>query len=536
MTTTTTILVLLAAVALTASLARRLPVPLPLVLIAVGAAMSFLPGLERVEIEPHEFFLLFIPPLLFADGWLMPKRELFAVLRPVLLLAFGLVLLTVVGIGYLIHLLIPAIPLPVAFALGAIVSPTDATATNAMVSRVRLPPRVEHILNGESLINDASGLVTFRFAVAAIATGVFSWWDAAETLVMVSIGGTMIGISIAGAVHLVQLRLRDYGAQDPSARTVLSVLTPFAAYLAAESMEFSGILSVVAAGLYAGWHDFRTADAATRQHAWEVWGMLLFAFNGLAFLLLGLTLSHALAALETTHWPVYLGYALALWAALTALRIAWVFPTAYVTQLVPRPSSHRRRPRDPRQIFLVGWAGLRGSVTMAAALSIPATLPSGEAFPARDLVIFLAATTIVLTLVINGLTLPALVRALGVHHDHTDHDRRIAEVAIVRAGAAALEREIASLKRPEDVAQARELVRQYKRREERLEANAARASTFEDTQAVEKRLTLLAIEAERRELYALRDAGTINDDTLRDLEAQLDGVELASIGIARSTH
>ena len=532
-----TILVLLAAVAFTAALTRRAPVPLPLVLIAVGAGMSFIPGLERVEIEPHVFFLLFIPPLLFADGWLMPKRELFEVMRPVLLLAFGLVLMTVLGIGWLIHVLIPAVPLAAAFALGAIVSPTDATATNAMVARVGLPPRVTHILNGESLINDASGLVAVRFALAALATGTFSWLQAAGTLLVVALGGAAIGIAIAALVHAARLRLRHFNGDDPHVQTVLSVLTPFAAYAAAESVHASGILAVVAAGLFAGWTDFRNADAATRQHAWEVWAMLLFAFNGLAFLLLGLTLSHAMAALDASEWPRYLAFALALWAALTLLRLVWVFPSAYLPQVFARRASASGRLADPRQVFLVGWAGLRGSVTMAAALSIPATLATGEPFPARHLMIFLAGTTIVLTLVLNGLTLPWIARALGVKSDRSaDRDRRIAEVAIVQAGTAALQREIATLSRPEELAQARELLAHYSRRAERLASSAARASAFDETQATERKLVLLALQAERTALYALRDAGTINDETLREIETRLDGIEITAAGVARGAH
>ena len=537
MVAATTILVLLAAVAFTAALAKRAPVPLPLVLIAVGAGLSFIPGLERVEIEPHVFFLLFIPPLLFADGWLMPKRELFEVVRPVLLLAFGLVLMTVLGIGWLIHLLVPAVPLAAAFALGAIVSPTDATATNAMVSRGGLPSRVTHILNGESLINDASGLVAFRFALVALATGTFSWLQAAGTLLVVALGGAAIGIAIAAIVHTTRLRLRRFNGDDPHAQTVLSVLTPFAAYAAAESVHASGILAVVAAGLFAGWTDFRNADAATRQHAWEVWAMLLFAFNGLVFLLLGLTLSHALAALDTSEWPRYLAYALALWAALTLLRLLWVFPSAYIPQVLARRASAKGRLADPRQVFLVGWAGLRGSVTMAAALSIPATLASGEPFPARDLMIFLAGTTIVLTLALNGLTLPWIARALGVKMDRSaDRDRRIAEVAIVQAGTAALQREIATLSRPDELAHARELLGHYSRRAERLASSATRASAFDDTQETERKLVLLALEAERKALYALRDAGTINDETLRDIETRLDGIEITAVGAVRGAH
>jgi Na+/H+ antiporter len=533
-TTVTIILVLLTVLALTAALGKRVPIPLPLLLIASGVGMSFAPGFERVEIDPDVFFVLFIPPLLFADGWTIPKRELLGVLRPVMLLAFGLVLITVLGVGLMVHWLIPSIPMAAAFALGAIVSPTDAVATNAMVGRVGLPPRVTHILNGESLINDASGLVAFRFALAAVATGVFSWIDAAGVLALVSVGGTAIGVGIAWIVGAIRRGLRNYCADDPSVQTVLSVLTPFAAYLAAEAAHTSGILAVVAAGLYAGWNDFKTLDAATRQHAWEVWDMLLFAFNGIVFLLLGITVSHALATFGDENWRIHVTYALMLWAALTVMRVIWVYPAAYLPHWLSRRIRDREGRRDPRDVFLTGWAGLRGSVTMAAALSIPVTLSGGEPFPQRDLLIFLAASTIVLTLVLNGLTLPLLVRALGVRVDRSaERDRRVAEIAIAQAGAATIERELSTLSRPEEVAHARDLLAAYARRTDRHTANAEHAVALAVAQAAERRLLLLGLEAERRELYALRDAGTINDETLREIETRLDSAELYATGAAR---
>jgi monovalent cation/hydrogen antiporter len=534
MTTVTTVLVLLAVLALTAALGKRVPIPLPLLLIASGVAISFAPGFERVEIEPEVFFVLFIPPLLFADGWTIPKRELLGVLRPVMLLAFGLVLITVLSVGWMVHLLIPTIPLAAAFALGAIVSPTDAVATNAMVGRIGLPPRVTHILNGESLINDASGLVAFRFAIVALATGTFSWLSATGALALVSVGGVVIGVAIAWFVGAIRMSLRNYCADDPSVQTVLSVLTPFAAYLAAESVHASGILAVVAAGLYAGWNDFRTLDAATRQHAWEVWDMLLFAFNGLVFLLLGITVSHALSAFGAENWRIHVTYALLLWAALTVMRVIWVYPAAYLPHWLSPRIRDREGPRDPRDVFLVGWAGLRGSVTMAAALSIPVTLSGGEPFPGRELLIFLAASTIVLTLVLNGLTLPLLVRAFGVRLDRTaERDRRIAEIAIAQAGTAAIQRELSKLSRPEEVARARDLLAAYARRADRHTANAERAVALAVAQATEQRLLVLGLEAERRELYALRDAGTINDETLREIETRLDSAEMHATGAVR---
>lgn len=528
-------LLLLAALAVLAVLARRVPVPLPLLLIAGGIGLAFVPGFGAVSIDPDMFFVLFIPPLLYADGWFTPRREFVAVLRPVLLLAFGLVLMTVVAVGLLLHAMVPTLPLAAAFALGAIVSPTDAVATSAMVGRVGMPARAVHVLNGESLINDASGLVAFKFAVAALATGAFSLGRAAIELVLLAGGGTLIGLAVAWCVGRLRSGLRERAADDPVVQAVLSVLTPFAAYLAADGAGTSGILAVVAAGLYSGWTEFRALDAASRRHTWEVWAMLLFAFNGIVFLLLGLSLAHTAMAFEPYQWRAYSVVALALWAALTVLRLAWVYPAKWLPQVAASRVREREGPGDARETFVIGWAGLRGSVTMAAALSIPFTLADGSPLPGRDLLIFLAAATIVLTLLLNGLTLPLLVRALGLASDRgAQRDLRAAEIALAQAASLALERELVRLPESEAV-HARRLLADYRRRLERQTANAGRREALRDARAAEHRLALLAIAAERRELYALRDAGTINDVTLREIESRIDHEEMLVTGEWRTT-
>ena len=387
--------------------------PLPILLVAGGAALSFVPGLSRVELEPQLFFLLFVPPLLFGDGWLFPKREFLAFLRPILLLAFGLVAATVIAVGYLMHWLIPSLPLAAAFALGAIVSPTDAVATASMTRRLPLPPRVTHIVNGESLINDASGLVAFKFAVAAVATGAFSGLDAAGQLVVLAGGGALAGLAVAVAIGYARVSLVALCVDDPTIQTIISLLTPYAAYLVAETLQVSGVLAVVTAGLYAGVHDSRHLSVATRRHAWEVWAMVLYLLNGLAFLLLGLQLQ----ARDARHAPANPGTRspstrLPCMPIITAVRLIWVYPGTYLPLMLSRRLREREGWRNPRAVFLVGWAGIRGSVTLAAALSIPLAGPGGTAFPGRDLIVFLAGTTIVMTLCINGLTLPTIIRRL----------------------------------------------------------------------------------------------------------------------------
>lgn len=528
-------LALMLAVAAIAALGRWLPVPLPLLHIGGGIVLCFVPGFGRVHINPDIFFLLFIPPLLFADGWTMPKRDLKAVLRPVLILAFGLVLATVVIVGYVMHLLIPSLPLAAAFALGAIVSPTDAVATAAMTERLPLPSRITLILNGESLINDASGLVAFKFAVAAVATGVFSLSTAAGELVLVACGGLVAGVAVAWIVGATRVGLKRVCIDDPTIETTLSLLTPFAAYLVAEQVHVSGILAVVAAGLYAGWHDARHISTITRQRATEVWEMLLFVFNGLVFLLLGLTLPNAISALAATQsWTMLTGLALALWLVVTLIRVVWVYPGTYL----PRALSRKIREQEPRPsqdaVFVVGWAGLRGSVTMAAALSIPVATEAGAAFPGREMIVFLSATTIILTLLINGLTLPRLIRAFGLHGDgNAEREQRAAEIAVAQAAAAAISAEIGKLARPEERRFAEGLLVQYEMRVARHTANAERRRELDRTENVHRRIWLIGIQAERDELATLRDQGVINEETVRTLEPRIDHAELVVTVVSR---
>jgi Na+/H+ antiporter len=519
-------LTLLLAVAVVGALAKWLPVPLPLLLVAAGVALSFAPGFETVRIEPSIFFLLFIPPLLFADGWVIPKRDLMAVLRPVLLLAFGLVTTTVIVVGCTMHWLIPGMPLAVAFALGAIVSPTDAVAVSAITERLQMPSRITNILGGESLINDASGLVAFKFAIAAVATGVFSWADAAAQAVVLSGGGLLLGLAVAWSIGEIKVRFARHAVNDPTIQTMLSLLTPFAAYLAAETLHLSGILAVVAAGLYAGAHDTRHIDTPTRQHSWEVWTMLLFVFNGLVFLLLGVQLRPALSRLGDDSWVHLTGYAAALIAALIIIRLLWVFPAAYLPRLLSAKIREREPRLSPGGVFLVGWAGIRGSVTMAAALSIPFVLDRGTPFPGRDLVILLSGTTIVGTLVLNAVTLPFFIRLLRIKGDgNAEREERAARIATAQAAMGLLQKEIPKLRHTAELGQAQRLLAWYERRLHLYSANAQRRREMDATDASERRLILAAIEAERAELFALRDTHVINEHTLRVIQADLDHAE-----------
>jgi Na+/H+ antiporter len=527
-------LALFLAVAAIGALARWTPLPLPMLLTVGGAALSFVPGLSGVRLQPDVFFLLFVPLLLFADSWQFPKRELLNYVRPILLLALGLVAATVVVVGYAMHWLVPSLPLAAAFTLGAIVSPTDAVATAATTARAPLPSRAAHILNGEALINDASGLVAFKFAVAAAATGAFSWLGVGEAFVLLAGGGALAGLAVAALIGALRVRLIRFCVDDPTIQTMISLLTPYAAYLAAERLQVSGILAVVAAGIYAGLHDTRHLSTATRRHAWEVWGMLLYVFNGIAFLLLGLQLKDVLEGMKGESWASLTTYALALYAAIMLVRIVWVYPGAYLPPLLSRRIREREGWREPRVVFLVGWAGIRGSVTLAAALSIPFLTGTGAPFPGRDLILFLAGTTIVLTLAINGLTLPALIRALDVRRDASaEREELSARLAVAVAAANAMRTEAARLENPGEIAFAERLIADYEARRERHASDGQRRQDLDYIAAGERRLRLAALAAERTKLHALHDALVINEETLRTIEAEIDHAETLVAGVSR---
>lgn len=522
MTPLAIVLSLLLAVVLVGVAARRIAVPLPFLLIAAGLALGLSGWFPAIRLDPELFFALFLPPLLYADGWLTNLREFRAALRPILLLSIGLVVFTTVGVGLVVHALIPKIPLAVAFAFGAIVSPTDAVATTAITGRLSVPIRIPAILNGESLVNDASGLVAFKFALAAALAGEFLPSAALVEFGRVAIGGVAIGLAVGWLSSRLRSWLERFGESDALLEVALSLLTPFAAWIAAETFELSAVLSAVAAGLYNGWSDPLRMSAAVRATAWSAWSIVLFVLNGLVFLLLGLELPRLVEELSGAWWAELALYAAIVSALVMALRIVWVFPGAYL----PRWLFRRIREREPepgwRSVFVVAWAGLRGAVTLAAALSIPLTLADGSPFPARGYVIFLAASVIVVTLTVQGLTLPWIIRRLRVQDDgRLVAEERAARLAVARAGLVRLA-EVA----PADDGCAREVAAriaiELEERIERLEADGSRATPAIARRRRERELRQSVLAAKRAEAIEQYRQRRINDDTLRRLQADLD--------------
>ncbi|TPN80740.1 Na+/H+ antiporter, partial [Mesorhizobium sp. B1-1-5] len=406
------ILVVLVLVALSGALVRLVRLPLPVLQIAMGAALAWPARGLHVEIDPELFLLVFIPPLLFADAFAAPKRELVALRGPILDLAIGLVFFTIVGFGYALHWLVPSIPLVVAFALAAVLSPTDAVAVSSIVDRNIVPARLMHILEGESLLNDASGLVMFRFAVAAALTGSFSFAAASLSFLYAVAAGILAGMAaLFVAAKALQL-LNRIGGVPAEAQVLVMILVPFVSYLGAEHIGASGILAAVTAGLLTGVSGmFRFLGVSARMQTMSLWSTLSFVFNGALFILLGLQFPDIIRKvppeLSSRHWiiePVLTVLLLTL--CLIGLRFLWIWIGDMAGAMAARLGKRKAEPFGLRVRLAGSVAGVRGAITLAGILSLPLTLQDGSPFPARDVVIFLAAGVIICSLAIASLALP----------------------------------------------------------------------------------------------------------------------------------
>ncbi|WP_454563543.1 Na+/H+ antiporter [Pseudomonas sp. AIG] len=533
MQTAYTVLILLMLVSVSRLVGRVIPLPLPLVQIAAGALLAWPTLGLHVALDPELFLFLFLPPLLFSDGWRMPKREFWNLRGPILTLAVGLVLFTVVGAGYFIHWLLPSIPLPVAFALAAVLSPTDAVAVSA-ISQNRLPTPLMHILQGEALMNDASGLVTFKFALAAAITGVFSLTNASLTFVVVALGGLAVGVALSWLVGRLRAWMIARGWDDPATHVVFMLLLPFAAYVLAERLGVSGILSAVAAGMMQSWLDLLPRQTSTRLLNRSVWSLLEFAFNGLIFLLLGLQLPDIIKAVvshEPTLWPTLFYRCLdvvAIFLTLVLLRFIWVQSIWRLSVLLRRVRGKGELTQVPtaRSCWLLTVGGVRGAVTLAGVMSVP-MLMGPDAFPERDLLIFIAAGVILLSLVSACIALPLLLR--GIEKSPDDKRRQEVRDAWRKTAEAAIHALETEETTPQDAAQAAlsaelkaRIMSEYRHQLDVFNDSAEAQALAFQMDLLERRLRLKALRAQRLELYSLSRHHQIGDDVLREVLGELD--------------
>jgi len=533
-------LVLMLAVVISGTLTRMSPIalPLPLVQIALGAAIASVADLG-VELQPDIFFLLFLPPLLFLDGWRIPKEGLFRDKGTILELALGLVVFTVVGVGFFINWMVPAMPLAVAFALAAIVSPTDPIAVSAIAARVPIPKRLMHILEGESLLNDASGLVCMRFAVAAALTGTFSPADAFATFLWLAFGGIAIGTGVTWLAMKAKTWISRRFGEDSGSQILVSLLIPFASYLLAEHLHCSGILAAVAAGITMSYAEQAGhVLAVTRVQRSAVWDTVQFAANGIIFVLLGEQLpkivSGAAEVVRETghHDPAWLViYIVAINLALAALRLLWAWASLRFTLF--RAARRGKTVATPswRLVVATSLAGVRGAITLAGVLTLPLTMNDGSPFPARDLAILLAAGVIIVSLVAASIGLPRLLKNLelppdAAHQEQEDNARTAAAEAAIRAIEQA-QHKMGEGRADADLymdAGAR-IMELYRRRIDGRTKTGDERELARKIDEIERKLRLAGLGAERDEIYRNARARKISDEAARKLVREIDLME-----------
>ncbi|MGW4437875.1 Na+/H+ antiporter [Streptomyces sp. NPDC004596] len=521
------LLLLVAGSAAVAGAARRTPLPAPLLLVAVGLAVSYIPGVPDYRLDPEVVLPLVLPPLLYTSASDSSYLDLRAQVRPVALLSVGYVLFATVLVGWAAYLVIPGMPLPAALVLGAVVAPPDAVAATAVARRVGLPSRITTILQGESLLNDATAITAYKVALAAAIGEGATWAGGIEEFLIASVGGVGVGLLLMAPLHWLRTHLRE-----PLLQNTLSLLIPFVAYSVAEQVHASGVLAVVVVALYLG-HRAWEVDFATRLQEEAVWKMVAFILESAVFALIGLQLPVVLKGLGEYEGLTAAWYAVVIFVVVVLARFVWVYPAAFV----PRLLSERIRTREEnptwRGAMVTSWAGMRGVVSLAIAFSIPLTVHGGHPFPQRNLILFLTFTTVIGTLVLQGVTLPPLIRLLKFPSRDRQAETLAEANAQAQASLAAESRLEALLSDerntlPPPLADRLRSVLERRRNAvwERLgQVNPVTGESVDDTYS---RLSREMISAEREVFVRLRDHRYIDDEMLRALLRRLDLEEAAA--------
>jgi monovalent cation/hydrogen antiporter len=499
------LLALLTAVGVFLILAQRTRIPYPILLVLGGLAVSLAPGLPDFELPPEIVLIGFLPPLLYTAAFFTPLRDLRANVRPISLLALGLVAATTLVVGVVAHSVIDGLPWSAAFVLGAVVSPTDPIAATSIARRLGVPRRLVTIIEGESLVNDATALVLYRAAVAAVLTGSFSLWEAGGRLFVNAAAGVAIGLAVGYIVRQMRRRMHDAPSE-----IAISLLTGYLAYLPAEALGVSAVLAAVTVGVYMGWYTPELTDADTRLQGFAFWTILTFILNAALFTLIGLQLPVVLDGLEAWSTAELAGAAAAVCAAVVLTRVFFVFPFMYLPKRITRRESSARGD----WAVVLSWTGMRGAVSLAAALAIPLETDAGTPFPDRSLIIFLAFCVVVFTLVVQGLSLPFVIRVLGIEDD--DLEGREESKARLRAAEAALARleELTGEDwvRDDTLERTRGLYRfRSDRFAQRLDGTEG---AIEEQSQQYQRLRRELLDAERNAVLELRRAGVISDDVM----------------------
>ena len=516
------IIPLLLGITLLTILSNKIKVSYPIVLVISGLIISIIPGVPNIALDPNLVFLVFLPPLLYAAAWNTIWKNFWQLRRPILLLAFGLVITTSVAIAFISHSIIPDFSLAFGFLLGGIISPSDAIAATSVLGGSQAPRRVVTILEGESLLNDAAGLVIFRFSLAAILSGQFLIWNAGKSFLILGGMGILTGLLIAGIIYAIH----RFFPTTPNIDAAITLVSPYLMYLTAEHFHFSGVLAVVSGGLFLSYHSQQIFSYETRLHVVGLWETLVFLLNGFVFILIGFHLPTVIQGLGSYSIGEVIFYAVIISLATILIRIIWVFPSAYL----PRFFSKRIRTKEQRPswraVLLIGWSGMRGVVSLASALAIPLTLNNGSSFPHRNLILFITFVVILVTLVLQGLGIKPLIRLLEIRDDFKEKERLQGMALRIRLAESVLN--YLDTNYPEET-QNHETFRRVRDRYERMIDIAKR--TMESMDDADKTALFLPqyrkmlvelVHVRRRELNLMSHKGEFSEEVIRERLLELD--------------
>ena len=514
----TVILLLLAVVTVLAEVTDKIKIPYPVLLVLAGIGISLIPNLPVVEMSPEVIFLIFLPPALYSSAWTTSWPDFKSNIRTISLLAVGCVLFTTTVVAAIAHYAIPGFGWPESFVLGAIISPPDAVAASAATVGLKVPKRLITILEGESLVNDATGLIAMRYAIAATSTGTFIFWLAGINFIYVAGVGIVIGLAVGQLFFWIHKITPD----NPTTDTVMTFIAPYVAYVVAEHpmLHVSGVLAVVSCGLFLSQRSSQIFKHEARMQAWATWDTVTFILNGLIFILIGLQLPHVLSNITQHSFATLLWYGVAISLATIVARILWVYPGAYL----PRFFSKRIRERETRppaaNVFIVAWSGMRGVVSLAAALALPIVFGDGTAFPNRDLIIFLTFAVIFSTLVFQGMTLPGLIKKLGIQPDPST--KEIEDKARYAMAASLIEHIEENYSLGLDDRILNKIKVKYEMRIQRLKKEPDEKKLTEEQIKQFLDIQHGLISQERMFLENMRKKGEIGDEALRKIERELD--------------
>jgi monovalent cation/hydrogen antiporter len=500
-----------------ASLASVLRVPYPITLVLGGLAIGFIPGVPSPELDPELVLLIFLPPLLYGAAFFTSLRDLRRNARPIALLSIVLVFVTMGAVALVAHHVI-GLSWGVSFVLGAIVSPTDAVAPTEILRRIGAPRRLLTVVEGENLTNDWTALVLYKVAVAAVVSGTFSLFDASVEFLLSGVGGLAVGLVAGRIIREIRRRI-----DDPPTEITISILSGYAAYLPAEELGFSGVIAAVTVGIYMGWHTPELTTPIMRMQGVSVWEILTFLLNAVLFLLIGMQMPAILDDLGGESAGQLLWWALLISLTVVGVRLIWGFTVVYLIRALDRREVMRTRRSTWQSRLVISWAGMRGAVSLAAALAVPLETDSGAPFPERDLIIFLAFAVILVTLVGQGLTLAPLIRWLGVEDDgseereEVDARMRVAQAALVRLDELVEEEWV----RDDTVERVRGMY-EYRRRRFTARVDGDGDESYEERTDQYRRLMYELYDAQREELIELRNSQEISDEVRRRIERDLD--------------